>query len=190
MNLSRYVYGTIAMTAFVSQGMANVVTFDSLPSDFNNYTSYTENGIQVSLAAATGDGFYAVGLPYVASGTAAQIFSLGGTPEKMTFTTGNFSLTSIDLVNLDSGVSVKFTTPGGASLITSTVGTISFPASFENTPSVSIDFGSNSGTDTAFVIDNIVVQAVPEPVAGVWVALGLLGGAVVIKRLQANRKTK
>lgn len=160
------------------------ITFDSLTPDFSSYGTYTEFGYTLA-ATSPGNHFYAVSSPDLSS-TAAQIFSLDGAPQQLTAGGGNFTFKSIDIVQIDPGVTVDFVGSNGTTESSSTVGTVSFGSAFNNVQWVQIKFGATpSGTiDSSFIVDNLTV--VPEP--SQWsLAVGslCLVGTIIVR---AHRK--
>ena len=162
------------------------MNFDALAPDFTEYTSYTENGITLA-ATLPPNHFHAVSTPDLSS-TAAEIHSLDGVPERITFGGALFNLQSLDLVTVDSGVTVSFKSSSGGTATETSAGTIVFGAGFSGVSWVELDFGAvpDGSFDSVFTVDNINVSAVPEP--GEWSAIAALGlaAAAGVRRFRKN----
>lgn len=163
----------------------STMTFDSLTPDFSTYSSYSESGLTLS-ATTAGNHFYAVSTPDLSS-TAAQIFSLDGAPQQLSAGGSLFNFKSIDIVQIDSGVTVNFIGSNGSTASSSSAGTVTFGSAFNNEQWVKIQFGATPAgvIDSSFVIDNLTV--VPEPAEWTAISAALCGVAAAVVRSRRNR---
>jgi len=155
-----------------------VMTFDALPPDFSEITSYTENDITfAAVDAAAGDHFHPDD-NFDNGTTGAIIFSNDGDPFRITFAGGAlFNLISLAVFDIDTGSGpIVFTTSGGATQNVSSLGTVNFGPAFTQVSSIQINVPG--GADGRFIgLDDITVgtsAVVPESNT---LGLALLGAA-------------
>src|SRR5262249_33509548 len=125
----------------VTPARAAIMTFNSLPGDFDPISTFTENGITLFAVNGPPDHFHDTFNPSNGT-TGAAIFSSDGTPQRIIFNNGAslFSLTSLEVFDIDTGSGpITFTSSSGGTQLVSSTGTISFGSGFENVSFVQID---------------------------------------------------
>ncbi len=157
-----------------------VMTFDSLPDDFSEITTYTEDGITFSAVDGAPDHFHAEE-NFDNGTTGAVLFSDDGTPFRIILAGGTlFDLISIVVYDIDTASGpIVFKTPGGATQTVSSLGVTNFGIAFTQVDFVQIDIPG--GIDERFIgLDNIIVgtAVVPEPST---LMLALLGAVALLK---------
>lgn len=178
-------FAALSISLAASQVSAAIMTFDSLPGNFDPISSYTENGITLR-AASGGPEHFHDDFNFVNGTTGASIFSSDGTPLEIVVNGGAslFSLISIDVWTVDAASGpVVFTASSGATQLVDLAGPILFGAGFADITSVRIDV-PDPVADRQFGIDDILVQSnagqVPEPTS--LVVFGGLALVLVARR--------
>lgn len=163
--------------AAASPASAVVMNFDTLPADFTPMEHYEEAGITLT-PLDPGDHFYADTNPDNGT-TAARIFTTDGTPLRIGMAGLSFDLLSISVVRVVT--EIIFTASNGAVLSTTTPGTLTFGADFQNVDYVDLTIGSVTIDDEA-IIDDITTahSAIPEPGSFALFAAGFT--ALVVAR--------
>lgn len=179
----------LGLSVFVPPVRATVMTFDPLPADFAEYSTYAENGITLFAQNGSPSHFHADFNPDNST-TGASLFSSDGTPQEIVSNNGLslFSLISIDVWDIDAASGpVTFTSSSGAIQLVDTTGTILFGAGFHDVQFVRIDL-PDPANDRLLGIDNINVilpnAAVPEPSS----ATVFLGAAISCAAFRSRRR--
>ena len=119
-----------------------VITFNPLAIDFRAYSNYTENCVNIT--APGNSHFHTVANPANGS-TAAEIFSVDGTPQTITLpNNAPFSLASINFLAVNATVTI--TSSSGGSVTIPGPGVFTFDASFSNITSAVINTANGDVT--------------------------------------------
>jgi hypothetical protein len=148
-----------------------VMTFDALPADFSEITTYTEDGITFEAVDGAPDHFHPDD-NFDNGTTGAVLFSGDGNPFRISFMGGAlFNLISLYVFDIDTGSGpIVFTTSGGATQNVDAPGPVQFGSSFLQVSFV--DVSIPGGADDRFIgIDDI--STVPEPGTLVFALLGV-----------------
>jgi hypothetical protein len=172
---------------------AATMTFDSLLGLFDEFSTYTEDGITLFAANGAPDHFHD-DFNFVNGTTGATIFSSDGGPQRIIFNTGAslFSLTSLEVWDIDaSSGPITFTASSGATQLVSATGTVVFGSGFNNVSFVQIDVPDPSN-DIFVAIDDIHVATttIPEPGTLGLLSLGLGCLVLVRRRVWAGRPSQ
>lgn len=174
-----FILGSFFIVCFLPRlAWTAVMTFDALPADFSEITSYTEEGITFAAVDGAPDYFHTED-NFDDGTTGAIIFSDDGNPFRISFGGALFNLLSLDVFDIDTGSGpVVFTTSGGATQAVNSFGLVNFGSAFAQTAFVQIDIPG--GADDRFIgLDSISVgtSAVPEPST---LGLALLGAVSLL----------
>lgn len=156
------------------QAKANfIVTFDSLPANFAAITTHTEGDYRFFALDGGGEHFHTVTNPNNST-TAAQIFSSDGTPHRFE----SLSATPFDLISIDvfaTNATTTFTSSSGATQVVTTPGTVTFGSGFQGLSFFRLDITVSPIGETSIRLDNIRVNAIPEPSSLTLFGFGALG---------------
>lgn len=163
--------GFLTLAASTRAATPVIMTFDLLAADNADYSSYTENGLTLASTGGSSQRFFATGF---IGNTTANIYQWDGDPQRLTYSGGQFDLNSVDFTDFATGSTALVTASTGATQTVSTMGTVTFGAGFSHASWVSFSFGTSTGIDPNYTIDNITVTPVPEPATwGMLAALAL-----------------
>ncbi len=179
-----YCFGPTLVLALLTGGLAPAradliyMTFDPLPPDGREITSYTENGLTLFALDGPPEHFHAV-LNMVNGTTGARVFGTDGSPQEFNFGGDPFDLVSIDFYGLLIGP-VTFTSSSGETQTVTSQGVVEFSPGFQGITSVRMDIPSNGLVN----MDDIAFRPVPEPSTFVLLAVGTvaLAGARLRRR--------
>lgn len=175
----------------VTPARAAIMTFDSLPGNFDEIFTYTEDGITLFAVNGPPDHFHD-NFNFSNGTTGADIFSADGTPQQIIFHAGTtlFSLISLEVWDIDAGSGpITLTSSTGATQLVISTATVVFGPGFRNVSFVQIDV-PDPGADRFISIDTIQVAAVPEPGTLMLLSLGLGGAALVRGRARRGKGTE